>query len=436
MTQPLFVNFKEDFVSRIRAEAGPNALVTSSMIQGLRWITNPEVAISGIFLNPNDVAYSAFRFLELTLLQRPATPIFLIDAPQLQPLIPAQLSFLGTESFQVLMEPLHLQAPSNLQGVRKRTTPFSEHSGYLAIPLIDFIHSKRYPFNVFVEDEGKQLRLFAEAHSTIDSEYLAHVAEKTPWLFFSEEEVALVRTKLKTTHKNHMDLDALPLSWKTAETLFNAKTLLNEIRKSGHLTDPLVEQTQSLLTHVFHLVSHLGRTPQLDHFLEQAKNCDRNMECAVLSILMCKKLKFEINAIIEILGLASLFQDISLYQSPFGNLADLNPSELSPEAATYYSRHPILSADLLAQSTSIADVTLQVMRQHHERKDRTGFPGRIGGMQLHPMAEILSLINAYLDRSSDESLEKEVYSHYSDRIVAAFKTLHLHTEQHPKQKAA
>ena len=76
------------------------------------------------------------------------------------------------------------------------------------------------------------------------------------------------------------------------------------------------------------------------------------------------------------------------------------------------------------------------MRQHHERKDRTGFPGRIGGMQLHPMAEILSLINAYLDRSSDESLEKEVYSHYSDRIVAAFKTLHLHTEQHPKQKAA
>jgi response regulator RpfG family c-di-GMP phosphodiesterase len=64
------------------------------------------------------------------------------------------------------------------------------------------------------------------------------------------------------------------------------------------------------------------------------------------------------------------------------------------------------------------------MRQHHERKDRTGFPNRAGGMQLHPMAEVLSLINEYLDHALNfESVEKEIYTHYSDRMVIAFKQL-------------
>ena len=61
MHQPLFIHSNADFNSRIRQEAGPHALVTSSMLQALRWITNPEVMISGIYLNPNDSSYSALR---------------------------------------------------------------------------------------------------------------------------------------------------------------------------------------------------------------------------------------------------------------------------------------------------------------------------------------------------------------------------------------
>jgi hypothetical protein len=45
-------------------------------------------------------------------------------------------------------------------------------------------------------------------------------------------------------------------------------------------------------------------------------------------------------------------------------------------------------------------------------------------MQLHPMAEVLSLINDYLDHSLNfETVEKEIYSHYSDRMVLAFKQI-------------
>jgi hypothetical protein len=438
MHQPLFIHSNTDFSTKIRTEAGPHALVTSSMLQALRWITNPDVMISGIYLNPNDSSYSALRFLELTLLQRPVTPIFLLDEEH-EISTPAQKHFFehvsvkgffsGKESFTQLIGALAPNENASLNEIKKRITTRSEHPGYLAVPIVDFVHSKTYPFDVFVEDEKKQLRLFATAGSSIESEYLSHVSSKTSWMFVSEANIHETREAIRQTQNTYMDLDAFPISWKTAETLFSAKVLLKEMQKGG-LSDGFVEHTQFLLSDIFQIVSHLDHAQKIQKFIDQAKDCDRNIACATLAILMCKAMKFEKNAIVEILGLASFFQDVSLYQSPYGNLSELKQDEMSLEAQQYYYNHAMHSADLLAEHTSMPEVTLQVLRQHHERKDRTGFPNRVGGMQLHPMAEVLSLINDYLDHPlTFSSIEKEVYSHYSDRMVIAFKQLLIMIEK-------
>ena len=429
MSQPLFINFKQDFISRIRSEAGPGALITPSMAQAARWISNPEVPISGIYLNPNDSTSSTFRFIESALLLRPATPIFLLDDegdPQsgdplkLYQTTHVRGTFQGDEPLEQMLSALNVNP--DLKLIQTRATPRSEHAGYIAVPLIDFLYSRNFPFDVFVEDDQRQVRLFAVAESEIDAEYLSHLAQKTSWLLVSEESVQTVRNELKKTEATYMNADHLPLAWKTAETLFRAKQLLEEMKKGG-LSDPLVEQTHHLLGDVFHLVSQLSHAARLHTFVDQARQCDRTIACATLSILMCKTLKFEKNSIVEILGLASFFQDVSLYNSPFGNLAESNPKDLSAKSMTYYLQHPSLSADLIAQHTSIPDVTLQVLRQHHERKDRTGFPNRVGGMQLHPMAEVLSLINSYLDHDPSQPIDVQIFAHYSDRVVHSFKDL-------------
>ena len=431
MSQPLFVNFKQDFISRIRSEAGPRALVTPSMVQALHWISNPEVVLSGIYVNPNDGSHSTLRFLEASLQHRPATPIYLIDDEgDIQEEGRAGLSkwahvsgvFRGQETFEKLIEPLQINQEIDLSRFRDRVLSRSEHAGFLAIPMIDFLHGKTYPFDVFVEDETKQLRLFATANSEIEPEYLSHLSQKTSWLFVSETTLQEIQNKIRNTQNAYMGIEHFPLAWKTAETLYQAKQLLNELKKGG-LSDSLVEKTHFLLGDVFQLVSQLSHVARLNTFVDQAKQCDRTMACATLSILMCRTLKFEKNSIVEILGLASFFQDVALYNSPFGNLAEVHPKDLTPPAMLYYTQHPTLSADLIAQHTSIPDVTLQVMCQHHERKDRTGFPNRVGGMQLHPMAEVLSLINAYLDHDHTQPIDTQFFSHYSDRVVHAFKDL-------------
>jgi hypothetical protein len=71
-----------------------------------------------------------------------------------------------------------------------------------------------------------------------------------------------------------------------------------------------------------------------------------------------------------------------------------------------------------------------VIRQHHERKDRTGFPLKIGGMRLHPMAEVLSLINEVIDKNPQSpEAENEIYRHYSDAIVLSYKGIQFRSKE-------
>lgn len=445
MTQPLFVNINPTFISRLTREASPDTLFTPSMSQALRWLSDPAIPVAGIYLNPNDPSYSALRFLEIVSQLRPVTPVFLIDgADEIQTdaqhllLEAANIKgvFKGHESFANFIEKLNFVESPALQKIKKREGNDSEHEGYVVVPIIDFIHSKHYFFDVYVEDEHKTLSLFATAGSPIEPEYLAQLSAKTPWLYVSEASITEVRTNIAHASTTYLNQEDFPSSWKTAEAMFKAKTILKDLQLSGP-SDHLVEQTHVALGELFHLVSELGTGTKLQKFIDQAKDSDRNIACASLSILMCKILKFEKSAIVEILGLASFFQDISLYQTPFGNISEMRPEELSPEALKYYHQHPLLSADLVATHTSVPEVTLQVMRQHHERKDRSGFPNRIGGMQLHPMAEALSLINAYLDHPENfHDFEREVYAHYSDRMVTAFKNILKATEAKAELKAA
>ncbi|MBU6155223.1 MAG: hypothetical protein KGP28_13045, partial [Bdellovibrionales bacterium] len=220
--------------------------------------------------------------------------------------------------------------------------------------------------------------------------------------------------------------------WIRSELLVEAKGLFLAIR-SRMPSDPVILKGIGFLNSFFPYLSSLSREPEharLAEFLREAEKTDRSLKALSLALLICGFFRFEKSAVVEILGIACILQDISLIHSPFGNIADLPQSRIPPEAKNFFQRHPIHSADLLASSTSLPTTTLQVIRQHHETKNRKGFPNRIGGSQLHPMAEALSIINQYLDlrdaglrsEALREGLRFEVYPRYSTEMVRALES--------------
>lgn len=438
MNRPLFVHSDSRILDRLFRESQETALVTSSMVQALQWITSPEVNLSGVFLNPDDTAFSAFRFLEITLTHRPALPIFLFEPSinanyeQSQKVIKhtyVKGIFSGSESFQSMVaslkENLFVSTPT-----RNSAPPDMQQMGYLALPISDFFTGSQYPYDIFILDPPNQINLFAQKESAIDPMYLAKASKQVEFLFVKEQDVAKSTLGLKQAKAQLMDSD-LPLGWKTAEVMVSARDVLKEMKSSG-MSDQLVEYTQSMLGDLFKLISKIDLDEgSISGMIDKAKNCDRSVFCATYSILLCKQLRFERTATLEILGLASVLQDISLYRTPFGDLSDKSQAELSPEALRVYLQHPLMSADLVGLHTDVPQVTLQVVRQQHERKDKSGFPNRVGGSQLHPMAEILSLINSFYEASKAtnddalliQNLQKTVFPHYSENVVQAFKVV-------------
>jgi hypothetical protein len=428
----LFITNDSHFIHRIGKEFGSETVIAESLFHGAELISNPNNSFKAIFLNPNDPSFSALKFLELAVTHRPATPVFFIDSesemssPEATELLAKhhiRRTFRGDEAFHELnaktgCKPSRL-APKSIN----RTVKCSNHPGFVCVPSVDFIHHEIFAFDVFLEDDTGSLTLFATAGSIIKPKLFEAIGSMIHF-FIRESNIIEIKTKIRQTQKEMVFSSHFPISWKAAETLYKAKTLL-QCLQSTNLSDAAVSSSHEILGEVFHLVGQLqaiNDSEKLNRFIEQAHNCDRNIACATLSILMCKSLKYEKNAIEEILGLASFFQDIALYNSPFGDLSKTDINKMTPQEREYYLNHPTLSADILAENTSIPAVTLQVIRQHHERKDRSGFPRKIGGMQLHPMAEVLSLINDVIDKNPQTlEDENEIYRHYSDRIVLSYK---------------
>ena len=433
MSQVLVIHSDAQFTRRIRHEAGSQAIISPSLRQAIQVISDPEIALAGIYLNPKDAHYSAFKFLETALLNRPATPVFIFDsdstsdpgsAPSYLNDFNIKAVFKGNESFTTLLSPLNLKFDPESQGrLIKRPAPAGPHKGFIAIPVMDLAALPVFPFDLFIEDESKTLCLIGVMNNRIEPEYLATLALTTAWVYVNEQSIIEIRDLIRDAQSIYMDLEYLPDAWKTAETLYRAGLILKEFDKTAP-NDALAEHASILIGDLFQLVSRLGSATKLRDLIEMSRSCDRTIHCTTLAILMSKTLRFEHESIVEILGLASFFQDAALHQSPFGNLADLNRTQLAPDVRKYYDQHPILSANLVAKETNLPEVTLQVIRQHHERPDRSGYPNRVGGAQLHPMAEILSLINSYFDLGSEFRAHRdEVLSHYSEKVAHAFSSL-------------
>ncbi len=438
MIKAIFVHSDHQTLDRLAKESHQEALITSSMVQALRWIMDPTLRLSGIFLNPSDSSFSAFQFLEITLTHRPAIPIFLFE-PQLSEnqeqakkvMNSAHIRgvFSGSEPYSTLITSLEsqLKEPST---PRRADAAAIKMKGYQAIPISDLFTCSDFPHDFFLIEPDGQTHLFGNKGLKIDASYLASAAEKHEFIYLRSDDIEKEKEDVRNL-KHHYLTSEIPNDWKAAEALTKTKSVLTEMRKNG-VSEELVDYTKEMLDDLFKLIAHIDSDEGAMHSLiEKAKQTDRSVFCASYSLLIAKQLRFEKNSTLEILGLASILQDISLYQTPFGDLTAKSMDELKDEELGYYMKHPTLSADLVSNHTDIPAVTLQVMRQHHERKDRSGFPNRVGGTQLHPMAEILSLINAYyeiISKGTDESaaiieLQSDVFQHYSENVVRAFRSV-------------
>ncbi|MCE9632716.1 MAG: HD-GYP domain-containing protein [Methylophilales bacterium] len=115
------------------------------------------------------------------------------------------------------------------------------------------------------------------------------------------------------------------------------------------------------------------------------------LNVTVLALMLAKSLDVSVQEA-NYLGLAALFHDVGKGQIPDTVL--MNDGELTKAEQSLLQEHVEFSANL-AREAGMPERVIQIIMQHHERVDGSGYPAGLKGNDIDPLARLLTLVNAY-----------------------------------------
>lgn len=115
------------------------------------------------------------------------------------------------------------------------------------------------------------------------------------------------------------------------------------------------------------------------------------LNCSILSMMLAKELGFP-RAHCQLLGVGALLHDIGLSDIP-DRVARPRHELTAPERhlRELHCEYGVRTG----KQIGLPEPVLRIIAQHHELADGSGFPNRLKGDQIDPLARIVSLVNYY-----------------------------------------
>jgi HD-GYP domain-containing protein (c-di-GMP phosphodiesterase class II) len=114
----------------------------------------------------------------------------------------------------------------------------------------------------------------------------------------------------------------------------------------------------------------------------------------LLALLVGRDLELSTNEL-TLLGLAGLMHDVGEHR--LQSCIRFKREPLTRPEFKAYQCHAVYSKDLILGLSSIPPEIAGIVEQHHERLDGTGYPEGIFASQIHPLTQILAVVDEYQD---------------------------------------
>lgn len=115
---------------------------------------------------------------------------------------------------------------------------------------------------------------------------------------------------------------------------------------------------------------------------------------SVYSVMLAKQMKIVEPKLIFRLSVGGLFADIGMKEVPPEILAK-NRILMTHKDLKFYNMHPEYSANILRTLPGLPADLIQMVFQHHENEDCSGFPSRSSANDIHPLAKILRVVDEF-----------------------------------------
>jgi len=173
------------------------------------------------------------------------------------------------------------------------------------------------------------------------------------------------------------------------------ETYLSETYISG-INGALMEEGKKLCENIFNIVQ---KDKYIATYLNELESKHLNpfilqFLTAFYTAIICKNLDWSTRRTTEFAIFGALMHQIGKLNLPPG-LDKIRYNELGAAEKSIFETYPRLGADILGNFNTVPEAVRQVVYQHRELSDGTGFPSKLRSHQIYPLAKIVSIASDF-----------------------------------------
>ncbi|MBT5093843.1 MAG: HD domain-containing protein, partial [Halobacteriovoraceae bacterium] len=275
-----------------------------------------------------------------------------------------------------------------------------------SISIHEFYSSKAVLFDVFIKLSEDKFVKILHSGDTFSSERIEFykVEKKLDYLYFKNKD------RMKYIKFNNYMVKGLLKSKKIgvkekSAMLREAAVKLMDIAYSDGIKPQILDQGKEICTNVLGIIDNHKNLHKLlrKHELFDPDAYSHSYLVTLFASSLIKQLEWQSESMIDMMALAAMFHDIGKSEmNEF--LISKRPEDMDNARLAEYKTHPEVAIRILEGNKVINDNIKQIIFQHHEAWDGSGFPKGIKGRKIMLMANAIRLIDDFVHVIKSEEL--------------------------------
>lgn len=221
------------------------------------------------------------------------------------------------------------------------------------------------------------------------------------------------------------------------------------INQIGGVTKEVQEMTK---TNVKLVIRAIGNQPTLSSLFDRIHRemgqyiVSHSLLLSEVSCVLAANVTWLSDLTFQKLVLAAMFHDITIKNHELAKISDMkeaqdHPEQLKLETLEDFRHHPLHAAELVNQLHNVPPDVDNIIRQHHERPNGSGFPHGIGIQYFSPLSCVFIIAHDFVDyalKNSDLSVKVSILDffekHKLDYSQGYFKKIIKTLEDRYKQE--
>ena len=185
----------------------------------------------------------------------------------------------------------------------------------------------------------------------------------------------------------------------------------------NQMTEEIVEAAEENIMTTLDLISSDPHTAKLLSKFGSLENplYAHSVEVALVAGLIAKKKGWVLSKTYLYLTVAGLFHDIGKRDMDF-KIYSTPQDQLSAQEVKELHEHPKKGAEILRKIKDIPPQVIELVEQHHENPDGSGYPEGLSRGKLHPLGTILSMANEFCNLTMPGPYAKHTHMSAQDAI--------------------